>query len=553
MHDLLNDPIIRIEYQQQRSSVCLPELLARLQQGAVDAYPGLRAHQADPWHVFLVQLAAAVLSRTESATHDPVPEDAAWWRNQLLALAEGKASAWHLVEPDVTQPAFMQHPWRKGMEEAGDYGIQISKRGQQTLNAKAETPDDLDVLNTAKNHDLKSGLSRQDDIEAWMFALVTYQTTSGYFGNRNQGIVRMNGGYGSRSCISWVSDPNPGRRFCEELPIVISLRESTLTSKYGYSAHGVLLTWLNAWDRSAHQYMLCELDPLFIESCRAVRLWPNSSKGWCALGDTRDGRQIGPKNIDTGDVGDPWTAITLNVKKDGHPGPVDTALTPSGEGFSPKLLTKLIFQDGHQLTKLQMPRKSSNAGWLVGSVVVRGKGGTSGFHRIEIPVPAKAAMSIFAPKDTSARQRAAESAKRLLADAGNAANALADALYAYYDAGEVKPAKHKTKGKIGSDKKGAEAKWLAAIKAEFNLAWPQAYFPTLWRVCDESDEQAALREWRRNLATLAQTHLKMAAAKLPLCSSRKWLACTHAESKLIGLLHHHHLLEPTTQASKENP
>ena len=108
MHDLLTDPLIGVRTPEGKRRVSLPDLLAGLTAGEVEGYTGLRAHQADPWHVFLVQLAASIQARHPSET---LPTDPAYWRAGLLDLADGRDTAWHLVVDDVTQPAFLQHPW----------------------------------------------------------------------------------------------------------------------------------------------------------------------------------------------------------------------------------------------------------------------------------------------------------------------------------------------------------------------------------------------------------------------------------------------------------
>ncbi|MCV4860526.1 hypothetical protein OFB63_31235, partial [Escherichia coli] len=86
--------------------VSLPTLYALLAQGAVDGYTGLRAHQADPWHVFLVQVAASIQARRPT---EELPTDPAYWHDGLLDLADGQETAWSLVVEDVTKPAFLQH------------------------------------------------------------------------------------------------------------------------------------------------------------------------------------------------------------------------------------------------------------------------------------------------------------------------------------------------------------------------------------------------------------------------------------------------------------
>lgn len=45
-------------------------------------------------------------------------------------------------------------------------------RGQTVFDPKARSPDELDVLVTAKNHDVKMARVGTDTVEAWLFALV---------------------------------------------------------------------------------------------------------------------------------------------------------------------------------------------------------------------------------------------------------------------------------------------------------------------------------------------------------------------------------------------
>src|SRR5690606_18182620 len=119
-----------------------------------------------------------------------LPKDADYWREGLLDLAEGISSAWHLFVEDVTQPAFLQHPWRSWEADASDFRVKTS-RGKTVLDPKARRPDELDVLVTSRNHDVKMARVVADDEQAWIHALLLLQTTSGFLGQGNYGIVRM--------------------------------------------------------------------------------------------------------------------------------------------------------------------------------------------------------------------------------------------------------------------------------------------------------------------------------------------------------------------------
>ncbi|WP_298293024.1 hypothetical protein [Thiomonas sp.] len=269
MHDLLSDPLIGVRTAQGSRRLNLPELLAALSAGQVDAYTGLRAHQADPWHVFLVQLAASIQARFPT---DALPTDADYWREGLLDLADGIPEAWQLVVEDVTKPAFLQHPWKSWETEAADYGVKTS-RGQTVLEPKASSPDELDVLVTSKNHDVKMARTAPQTPEAWIYALITYQTFSGYNGSGNYGSIRMNGGFGCRAVLRWTYTDNPSERFADETELLQSLRQST-RELFGYAKKGVALTWLSVWNRSDHQFLLSDVEPWFIEAVRPLRIEP---------------------------------------------------------------------------------------------------------------------------------------------------------------------------------------------------------------------------------------------------------------------------------------
>ena len=527
MYDLLDDDLIGIRTPTTSRRVSLPLLLGLLCDGQVDGYTGLRAHQTASWHVFLVQLAASILARgpQEQLSCDPV-----FWRDGLRGLAEGQASAWHLIEDDVTRPAFLQHPWTSWEADAESFKAR-QKRGAWVFDWKARTPDELDVLVTAKNHDVKASRISPTDIEAWLYALMVAQTTNGFLGAGNYGIVRMNSGAGSRAVVSWASSLNASRRFLEELAIVRDLRTSAIR-QYGYCGRGVVLTWLQKWDRHTHQYMPQDLEPWFIEACRALRLRTTPDSAVAALSATSDGRQIGPKSLENGDVGDPWTPINVADKKKGR-----SALTVPPSGFTPKLVTELLFEQGFELTGLQKPRPGREPGWLLASVLVRGQGTTEGFHHLELMVPAKARLTLIRPNE---RQQLARLAQKLLTDAREASAALRTALTIFAEGGGEKP----------NFDRDSVKRWVEVVMVRFGQMWEQHYFPALWRGADETGD-AVQRDWQEDLARMTQTLLEDALSRLPGTAGRRWRAATRARAALFGILKKKHIL-PVRSATEED-
>ncbi len=520
MHDLLSEPLIGVITPEGTQRLNLPELLAALSAGRIDGYTGLRAHQADPWHVFLVQLAASIQARAPTET---IPTDATYWREGLLDLAEGQASAWHLIVEEVTQPAFLQHPWQSWEKDAADYGIKKT-RGTTVLEPKARTPDELDVLVTSKNHDVKVARIGAEVIEAWLFALVLLQTTSGFLGQGNYGIVRMNGGFASRAIVSWARSPNPARRFHDEVTALKGLR-SSIREAFNYRERGTVLTWLTSWDRTTHQYTLTDLEPWFIEAARPVRLRMVEGGGIVALGATSQARQIGPKTLDNGDVGDPWTPINVNDKKKGR-----SALTLSSEGFTPQRLTDLLFQQGFELTPLQTPPPGEGLGWFLASCLARGQGTTEGLHQAALPVPPKARLALLRKES---RETLGALAQKLITDAKEVERALSAALVVLSEGGP----------ETADFNRDAVKRWIDGARGRFAKTWEANYFPTLWRGAEEPHETVR-HDWQQELVNKAAALLDEANQRLPIPANRTWRAVTRANNVFRAMLRKHSLPLP---------
>ena len=156
-------------------------------QGNVSRFSALRAHQGAAWHTFLVQLGALALWTGKEAS---LPEDTPTWTELLRALTpeHSDEAPWVVAAEDMSKPAFMQPSAPDGLAW---YPV--------------PTPDALDVLITARNHDVKQTVLRDPDVEDWLFALVSLQTSAGYGGKRNYGIARMNGGSSSRPTVRHVT------------------------------------------------------------------------------------------------------------------------------------------------------------------------------------------------------------------------------------------------------------------------------------------------------------------------------------------------------------
>jgi len=507
MYDLLTDPLIGVHTPEGVQRVTLPELLAGLSAGKINGYTGLRAHQADPWHVFLVQLAASIQARHPTAA---LPTDPGYWRDGLLDLAEGKPSAWHLVWEEVTQPAFMQHPW-----------TDTDKDESSTFKVTATFPDELDVVMTARGHDIKSARTHNSDIEAWLFAIVTSQTISPYGGGKGtiHGVVRMNSGIGSRCIVAWVADPHPSKRFIRETQRSIRERSKILEQGFKFRQQGVCLTWIKPWNRKENQFTIEDLEPFFIESCRFIRLVSTNGEISVRRAPTRP--QVGPDSFRNGNVGDPWLPIVSETQ---------AALNIKAPGFSPQIITDLVFFNRIEKHGFLLAEQLDDYGFLIGSVLASdGNCKTDGFYHIELPVPPKARLDLI---NKQSRETLGHLAQQLLADAKTVQQILGTALAALLSEGEPeKPDFERVKA------------WLANSRKDFSRHWEAQFFPALWRGAEEAPE-AVRQGWQQYLIDGAQALLDQAIERLPLPANRTWRAITQAQGVFRAMLHKKELLRP---------
>ena len=252
----------------------------------------------------------------------------------------------------------MQCPAPKGL---GDYRTRVT------------APDDLDVLVTSKNHELKRTVAVQGAPEDWTLALIGLQTMAGYFGAGNYGIARMNGGYSTRPCLGLAPAAGGlGAHLFHDMSAMLARRGELLDSYESYfrEENGYALLWLEPWDGSG-SLDLRVLDPYFIELCRRVRLRKQGNSIIAVTTSSRAPR-IAAKAAN-GDVGDFWTPVN---RKDGK------ALSLSPATLRYDRLFKLIFDEAAFKCPPAMKVDPTEQGrWrLVARGVAGGQGKTEGYH-----------------------------------------------------------------------------------------------------------------------------------------------------------------------------
>jgi CRISPR system Cascade subunit CasA len=361
-YDLLREPLLSAVGASGVERVSLPALLARLSAGTPTEFAALQAHQVHAWHAFLVQLGALALQR---AGRNDVPAEPSAWAELLLALGGGGPEPWSLVVDDLRKPAFLQPPVPEGSLEGW---------------APVPRPDELDVLITAKNFDVKMSRMAAPSPEHWAYALVSMQTMEGYSGSLNYGICRMNGGMANRPGLSAAAADSAAARFRRDVRAWLEAR-AKLVDTHQYPAEGgAALLWLDPWD-GTKPIALHACDPFFIEICRRVRLVGGGEVPVAALTQTTQAARVEADEA-KGHTGDVWTPVAIKEGK---------ALTVSAEGFSYRRLAEYMFGPDWQRGAAFDPRPDDGpTPVIVARALVRGQGKTEGYHERVVPIRAGA-------------------------------------------------------------------------------------------------------------------------------------------------------------------
>jgi len=451
-----------------RGPFSLPALMAAMSRGEVANFPALRPHQRPAWHMFLVQLAVLALANSRRRQF-PVDEGA--WRDTLRSLTSAfpDDAPWRLVMDDHCSPAFLQPPDPGGLKWS-----------------PVTTPDALDMIITAKNHDLKREIARQAEPQDWIFALVSLQTMDGYSGQKNHGIARMNGGSSSRAMIGLA----PARGGTGLVDPSAWWRRDVIRLLEGRSGlEREALLWTLPWPEG-RMLDLKSLDPLFIEICRRVRL-QDCSEGICAIRSTSKRERINAKQF-KGVTRDPWAPIHNTEHK---------TLTLGERDWDYRLLDKILYSGEWsvpELVRSQTDEKATDM-ILVAEAFARGNSKTDGFRSRSIPVPKAVSGMMFG-------SRAVNLAKEQIELIGQVDDALRNGLVLIAANGDWEKRERKKYG------------YTRTARASLSAIADALFFPTLWdrlAVGTKDGRNAALDRFARTLAQAARDEFVRAASGIP--------------------------------------
>lgn len=474
--NLLTHEFISVSSERRLS---LPGLLAAMARSEAAGFPALRPHQRPAWHMFLVQIGALALW---NGKREELPVDAAEWTDLLRGLTPDYPddSPWCMAVDDDTRPALLQPSAPSGLKWS-----------------PVPTPDALDLLITARNHDIKQSVARDVELEDWLFALVSLQTSAGYDGAGNYGIARMNGGSSSRPMMGLVPGHgkdyrlNPSKWWRRDVERLLHARRNRDGAEFG-SEGGAALLWCLHWPEGK-QLDLRTLDPWFIEVCRRVRL-VRAEQGLSAVRAVSKAARIDAK-VYRGYVGDPWAPVHIQERK---------SLTLGGGDFDYRKLADLLFGGEWQTPLLAQlgPDENATDCVLVAEALSRGNSKTEGFKSRMVPVPDRA-VRLF-------RSKAAGDLSKLQLDEIKAFDeALRNALALLAGRGDWD---NVAKGQYASSRPARE---------RFDRAADGLFFPHLWRrlVAEDSGDgdaqQTTGRAFRLALLDAANSELEASMSSVP--------------------------------------
>lgn len=491
---LLTEPIIRYRRASDGKTVCanLPELFVALAADEVRDYPALRPHQRHPWHAFLVQLAAIALHK---ANRTAALETTQEWRDALLALTpdDPDGAAWCLVSP----------PNRPALLQAAVVGGSISDWKSESFAA-----DEIDMLVTSKNHDLKGSRARRSQPEDWLFALLSLQTQEGFLGAGNYGISRMNGGFASKPGVGVAAVGFPGARWMRDIAALLRKRDRTVDTHGLQGDDGLALVWLVPWD-GLDSLSFSKLDPFYIEICRRIRLRRVDGE-IMSVGIGSKAARIAAKELN-GLTGDAWTPIDVEGGK---------ALTITTNGFTYKLVSELMFGGKYQAPVAQHFDHSTNGGSLVFVTqgVTRGKGKTEGYHERRVPVSPKVRGLLM----TNQKAHLERIAGQRISAIGEARKLLWLALAVLF-----------ANGASGDSSEGNKAK-ASKFSAPFEEAEDARFFVDLNEEIEAADPSEQRLQWLLGLVERAEAILKVAFDAGPRSGVQKYRAQSAALSRFHG-------------------
>jgi len=481
--NLLTEPVFCVRVGAGTQQQTLPGVLHALATADVEAFTGLRRHQRQAWHSFLVQVGVIAAEQQGWSGAQALAVDEDGWQAALRALTAGRDEPWTLVVPDLAQPAFLQPPVPEA--SLSDWSAVV-------------TADGVDLLVTAKKHDVKGATVLAAAPAQWAWALLASQTGDGYGGRDLHGIARMNGGLGNRPSISHAPRAPWSQRFRRDVATLVA--QLGAMRNLGPASGDRALLWLSPWNGGSSEDV-ASCHPLFVEVCRRIRLSGSLGRIQAWTRPTKAPR-LDAKGL-KGHVGDPWTPIDKKEAK---------SLTLAKTGFSYDKVVDLLFSGSYEHGAAFAWRKGDEG--ILLQAMTRGQGKTEGLHERWLAVPPRV---LSQRGDERARQKLDQLAQERAQDAGAVWKPLRQAVQLLQQGAPPKP--------------DWQSKAADPWRVRLNRRIDEAFFPRLWAAA-EAEPTHAQEAWRGWLLGQARAVLDEAIAATPLPGVRRYRAIAAAEARL---------------------
>jgi CRISPR system Cascade subunit CasA len=374
--------------------------------------------------------------------------------------------------------------------------------------SEAFAADEIDMLVTSKNHDVKGSRARRSQPEDWLFSLLSLQTQEGFLGAGNYGISRMNGGFASKPGVGVAAVGNHGARWARDATALLTQRQRTVEERGLQGENGLALVWLTPWD-GLSSLSFTKLDPFYIEICRRIRL--QGVRGEIkSIGTGSKAARIAAKELN-GLTGDAWTPIDVEGGK---------ALTITSIGFNYKLVSELMFGGKYQSPVAHNVTPTANGENLVFITqgITRGQGKTEGYHERRVPISPKMRTLLGANRKEPLTQLAAQR----IAIIGEMRKLLWVALAVLF-----------ANGKANDSSDGNKTK-ASKFAAPFEIAEDARFFGDLNEEIEATDPAAQRLKWMLGLVDRAEIILKIAFDAGPRNGVQKYRAQSAALSRFHG-------------------
>jgi len=483
VHNVIETPIFNIRIGETETVVSLAELLGHHAGGRDVILTNCRMHQRMAVHAHLVQLACLAKRRHRSRV---LPVDSAGWVEALLSLTNGDATPWELVPESNSVPGYMQPP-------APDL--------DETWNLK-ETPDSIDALNAAAAHHLKPKMIGKASLDHWAYSLISVQTqvnTTNWMypsGGRTPPLGRI--------FVGLTPGSNWGLRFQRDVKAWENVYDD-LVRIYRYKPDGTALLWTLP---VAEMISLNDLDPLFIEVCRRIRLGGSSpitarSTTWHQKPSAIKGQaKLQMAGWLTGDI---WTPLVKTKEED--------LLSPAKigpKGFTYDWLHEVIFKEGAlACSALRHMPEDGVEPYLTAFGIARYQGKTFGVHQRSLRVPAHVA-AIWTSQDPVAAQAKS--------DLGHLSSELVQ-MALKVRTKVLQPSLAEIKDQAKSKRNILNTHIYEVFEAEVDARYVERLF-------QQGDPKDICREWGQELLNLAERVLNdgLRTIPLPTWSRLKWIA-----------------------------